>query len=102
MADTKMQGIAVDKLGNIAIGAISSDTALVTGTNVNIAAYWTKGAATWDWIKQLGSMTLTNLIDIKLRVSATGSMALLYDTSMLIFISTSTGLVVSASSNPKL
>ena len=94
MADTEMQGIAVDKLGNIAIGAISSDTALVTGTNVNIAGYWTTGSSTWAWIKQLGTLSNLNLIDIKLRASDSAYMTLLYDTSMLVVISTATGTVI--------
>ena len=88
--DTSLQGIAVDTFGNIAIGALTSDSALAPTANANIAAYRTNGAATWDWIKQLGSITNTQLVDIKLRAAGVGSMVLLFDTTLLLSISTTT------------
>ena len=78
-ADTTMQGIDVDSSGNMAVGAISSDTALVTAANSNIVAFKTSSGTTWAWIKQINlASTPVNLAAIALKKDNAAYIMVLY------------------------
>lgn len=92
--DFTLQGFTLDVTGNLAVAAMTADLALVTTANENLVLYYPITANNWLWAKTLGSTTANDVLsDIKV----TGNrIALIYESSLFVLISTVDGSVVTS------
>jgi hypothetical protein len=94
LGDTEMQMFNVDSSGNLALALLTSDTTYVSTPFTNIALYWSSTSPSWDWGKKMIGVSNEVLIDLKIRKTDSGRMALLYKSSLLIVLDTANGNLV--------